>query len=265
MTATSGLRRSFPSVRYLAAPFRWAVRTRRRALTVAAVLLAMLAAPPLWWWMQLLRPARHRRPVRRAGVPVVHDPRRSQRVHPVSASVGSARPAGSCVRIAGCAGPGRVADRIRHVHGEEPARLVRRADRPVRALVKGRSENATLGRGESRGAGTLSAGRRAARCVQPGTERPGEPPHSVRVAGLASVPLVGLAGSVAAGGAGRDGRGLGLVSDGPAGLAPLRPARDRNAPVRRCLLARRDPDPVDGLVVRPADDPSNGATAHSTT
>jgi hypothetical protein len=46
--------RSFPTLRYLAAPVRWLFGSRRRALTTTAALLAMMAAPPLWWSMQLL-------------------------------------------------------------------------------------------------------------------------------------------------------------------------------------------------------------------
>ena len=62
MTATSGASRSFPTLRYLAAPFRWLFGSRRRVLTVAVVLLAMIAAPVLWWATQLV------------GLPDVGDP-----------------------------------------------------------------------------------------------------------------------------------------------------------------------------------------------
>jgi hypothetical protein len=54
MASTSSARRSFPTLRYLAAPFRWFFRSRRRVWTAAAVLLAMIAAPPLWWSLQLV-------------------------------------------------------------------------------------------------------------------------------------------------------------------------------------------------------------------
>ena len=54
MTPTSSVSRSFPTLRYLAAPFRWLFGSRRRVLTAAAVLLAMIAVPPLWWSTQLL-------------------------------------------------------------------------------------------------------------------------------------------------------------------------------------------------------------------
>jgi hypothetical protein len=54
MASTSNASRSFPTLKYLAAPFRWFFRSRRRVFTAAAVLLAMIAAPPLWWSMQLL-------------------------------------------------------------------------------------------------------------------------------------------------------------------------------------------------------------------
>jgi hypothetical protein len=37
MASTSSVSRNFPTLRYLAAPFRWFFRSRRRVLTVAAV------------------------------------------------------------------------------------------------------------------------------------------------------------------------------------------------------------------------------------
>jgi hypothetical protein len=54
MATTSSVSRNFPTLRYLAAPFRWFFRSRRRVLTVAVVLLAMIAVPPLWWSLQLV-------------------------------------------------------------------------------------------------------------------------------------------------------------------------------------------------------------------
>jgi hypothetical protein len=54
MAIRSALRRSFPTVRYLIAPFRWLAGSRRRVLAAAAVVLAMIAALLLWWSMQLL-------------------------------------------------------------------------------------------------------------------------------------------------------------------------------------------------------------------
>jgi hypothetical protein len=54
MALTSSASRSFPTFRYLAAPFRWFFGSRRRVLTAAAVLLAMIAAPVIWWFVQLL-------------------------------------------------------------------------------------------------------------------------------------------------------------------------------------------------------------------
>jgi hypothetical protein len=54
MTLASTLRRNFPTLRYVVAPFRWFFGSRRRVLSAAAVLLAMIAAPPLWWAVQLL-------------------------------------------------------------------------------------------------------------------------------------------------------------------------------------------------------------------
>jgi hypothetical protein len=46
--------RSFPTLKYIVAPFRWCFGSRRRALAAAAVLLAMIAAPVVWWSVQLL-------------------------------------------------------------------------------------------------------------------------------------------------------------------------------------------------------------------
>src|SRR5690348_8515768 len=54
MTWTSSASRNFPTLRYLAAPFRWLFKSRQRVLTAAAVLLAMLATPPVWWATQLM-------------------------------------------------------------------------------------------------------------------------------------------------------------------------------------------------------------------
>ena len=54
MTTTSTRRTSFPTLRYLAAPFRWVLQTRGRLLAAAGVLLAILLAPPLWWSIQLV-------------------------------------------------------------------------------------------------------------------------------------------------------------------------------------------------------------------
>jgi hypothetical protein len=54
MPTTSSASRNFPTLRYLAAPFRWLLRSRRRVATVVAVFLAMIAALPLWWSIQLL-------------------------------------------------------------------------------------------------------------------------------------------------------------------------------------------------------------------
>jgi hypothetical protein len=54
MTQSSTLSRNFPTLRYLAAPFRWFFRSRRRVWTTASVLLAMIAAPVLWWLIQLV-------------------------------------------------------------------------------------------------------------------------------------------------------------------------------------------------------------------
>jgi hypothetical protein len=54
MTRSSTLRRGFPTLGYVAAPFRWAVRTRRRRWIIAALLVATMSAPALWWSIQLM-------------------------------------------------------------------------------------------------------------------------------------------------------------------------------------------------------------------
>jgi hypothetical protein len=46
--------RSFPTLRYVFAPFRWFFGSRRRVLNSVAVLLAMIAAPVIWWSIQLM-------------------------------------------------------------------------------------------------------------------------------------------------------------------------------------------------------------------
>jgi hypothetical protein len=52
--ASTSVSRSFPTLKYIVAPFRWLFGSRRQALTTIAVLLAMMAAPPSWWSIQLL-------------------------------------------------------------------------------------------------------------------------------------------------------------------------------------------------------------------
>jgi hypothetical protein len=54
MATSSTLSRSFPTLKYVVAPFRWVTRTRRWRWTTALVLLAILAAPVVWWATQLL-------------------------------------------------------------------------------------------------------------------------------------------------------------------------------------------------------------------
>ena len=54
MTLSATLSRNFPTLRYIAAPFRWVFGSRQRRRTAAAVLLAMIAAPVLWWNVQLM-------------------------------------------------------------------------------------------------------------------------------------------------------------------------------------------------------------------
>jgi hypothetical protein len=54
MATTTGTSRRFPTVSYMASPFRWFCGSRRRVWTAAAVLLAMIAVPPIWWSLQLV-------------------------------------------------------------------------------------------------------------------------------------------------------------------------------------------------------------------
>jgi hypothetical protein len=54
MATTTSVSRNFPTARYLAAPFRWFFRSRRRVWTAAALLLAMIVVPPIWWSLQLV-------------------------------------------------------------------------------------------------------------------------------------------------------------------------------------------------------------------
>lgn len=53
MTTPTTLARSFPTFRYLLAPLRWVIETRRRRRTAALAVLAMAAAPVVWWTCQL--------------------------------------------------------------------------------------------------------------------------------------------------------------------------------------------------------------------
>jgi hypothetical protein len=53
LASTSVLSRSFPTLKFLAAPFVWLFGSRRRVLTAATVLAAMMVAPPLWWATQI--------------------------------------------------------------------------------------------------------------------------------------------------------------------------------------------------------------------
>ncbi len=53
MTRVASLRRSFPTVQLLTAPFRWIGQSRRRIVVASLMVLAMIAAPPLWWATQL--------------------------------------------------------------------------------------------------------------------------------------------------------------------------------------------------------------------
>jgi hypothetical protein len=53
MTESAVLRRSFPTFRSIAEPFRWVGKSRKRIWCAIVVLLAILASGPLWWATQL--------------------------------------------------------------------------------------------------------------------------------------------------------------------------------------------------------------------
>ena len=53
MLTTASLSRSFPTFRWIVAPFRWIGQSRRRIWCTVSALLAMIAAPPVWWATQL--------------------------------------------------------------------------------------------------------------------------------------------------------------------------------------------------------------------
>lgn len=54
MIETTGVSRSFPTLRRLGAPFRWLFGSRRRVLTIVGVLVAIVATPMIWWSIQLI-------------------------------------------------------------------------------------------------------------------------------------------------------------------------------------------------------------------
>jgi hypothetical protein len=53
MALLATLRRSFPTVRLIVAPFRWIGKSRRRIWCTVSILLAIVASPPLYWATQL--------------------------------------------------------------------------------------------------------------------------------------------------------------------------------------------------------------------
>ena len=151
MTPTSSVSRSFPTLRYLAAPFRWLFGSRRRVLTAAAVLLAMIAAPVVVVVHPTARPARHRRPVQHGGVPVVHDPRRPQRVRALPPGDGLAQAAevvAQAVRRTHRSGrpwPKDVAEARRWIEeNREAMALSRRGNRAARRARPGPAQRSRI-------------------------------------------------------------------------------------------------------------------------
>jgi hypothetical protein len=53
MTRLGTLRRSFPTVMLIGAPFRWIGRSRRRIWGTVLATAVAIAVPPLWWALQL--------------------------------------------------------------------------------------------------------------------------------------------------------------------------------------------------------------------
>jgi hypothetical protein len=53
MTRLATVRRSFPTLMLIAAPFRWIGRSRRRIWGAVLATLVAIAVPPLWWELQL--------------------------------------------------------------------------------------------------------------------------------------------------------------------------------------------------------------------
>ena len=132
-------------------------------------------------------------------------------------------------------GPAQAVEPVR-------AKLQKQLD-PRRPLVGGRPGGPPMGRGEPRGDGDLSPGDGAARRARPGPDRP----IRTRPGGPSGrLARAGPARGVAAGGAGRHGGGLGLVSGGAPGDPPHRAARhdrranDRTEPAGSCSAA--DPE-----------------------
>ena len=167
-----------------------------------------------------------------------------------SCSIARRRPAQAAGRV-----DARCTARTRAIDPESRRPAGRRRGRPVRRSA---IRNA-LGRGESRGDGALPAGDRAARRTRSGPDRRVPNPRTDRVPALRS-----FHGWPCWRRSRLEERG---DMDGAWGWyrAALRASYHfglrgpRGASVRRCLLARRDPDPVDGLVVRPEDDPGDDA------
>ena len=192
-------------------------------LTSAAVLLAMIAAPPLWWSMQLL------------GLPDIGDPFDVQAFRPFT--IPDDRNAFVLYRqAADRLGPldrrsaGRSRGRIADPTQTGESGVVR--DRSLTRLVEGRSRRSA--------AGPRRIARRW-RCTARGPSGPmrstrdrngsGRSPRTQdRWPSLRVVPPAGPARGVAAGGAGRHGGRLGLVSGGPAG-APTTSACAGRSPV----------------------------------
>ena len=191
MTRSASLRRSFPTFRLIVVPFRWIGKSRRRIWCTVLILLAMIAVPPLWWWTQLV------------GLPDIGDP------FDVAAFRAMTIPD----------------DRNAFVLYRQAAAVLKPLKLPED--VKGRRINhfARWADAEPEFHRWVEENREALALYRQGAEMPDCARYVDRVPYDRSLdddrepPVLSIPGSargVAPGRARRDGRGLGLVSNGPA-------------------------------------------------
>ena len=119
-----------------------------------------------------------------------------------------------------------------------------------------------MGRGESGGPGALSSRGRPARALDAPTGTLG---NTIGFQAVQPVPAARLARGFAAGGSGRHGRGLGLVSRVPADPPPRQFPRHALQANGRSSLAHRASQSAGRMVRRPADDRRANCARPSTT
>ena len=217
MATTSSVGRSFPTLRYLAAPFRWFFRSRRRVWTAAAVLLAMILVPPLWWTLQLV------------GLPDIGEPFDVEAFR--SFRIPDDRNA--CVLYREAAGRLRPLVASSKTHEQEINLHApwSQADPAARRWVEDNREAMDLFRRGTERPDALRTGTGLGRgaVLEPNPELP-------------IVPGAGPARGVAAGAAWRHGGGVGLVSRGDAlGLPPGIARVDHHATGRPAAVCRASP------------------------